>query len=368
MTTIDGILTRYERIDVLVDNAGVSFAKPIAEMTLAEWRRVLSVNLDGVFLGTTLLVTPGSSGKTSMSTRARGYRAHATTQGSSPMASPARGPRRSDAAGGHLVLCEPSSRFCIQIRLAFCSTVSVTLGFCDQGDNSVAIATKSQGKTGFVRKFLSANPQGNVKAVNAAWTAARMQGTIGATLINKMRSEMGLSGNLRAKSAPRTAAKAKSGTKISRTANAKSGTKMSKRTTSPGKTMFVKEFLHDHPQGDVKAVNEAWRVAGFDGTISPTVVKTMRASLGLTGILRASNKKSKTSATGKTPAGRRRKTIAAVSVHQRASHREGAVVLNELEADIDRLIFRAMAIGDLTEFENTLRQARRLLYGALSRG
>ena len=37
--------------------------------------------------------------------------------------------------------------------------------------------------------------------------------------------------------------------------------------------MFVKEFLNDHPQGNVNAVNEAWRAAGFDGTISPTVVK-----------------------------------------------------------------------------------------------
>jgi NAD(P)-dependent dehydrogenase (short-subunit alcohol dehydrogenase family) len=37
---------------VLVNNAGLSFTKSVAEMTLEEWRRVLSVNLDGVFLGT----------------------------------------------------------------------------------------------------------------------------------------------------------------------------------------------------------------------------------------------------------------------------------------------------------------------------
>ena len=45
-------LTRYQRLDVLVNNAGVSFAKPIAETTTEEWNRVLAVNLDGVFLGT----------------------------------------------------------------------------------------------------------------------------------------------------------------------------------------------------------------------------------------------------------------------------------------------------------------------------
>jgi 3(or 17)beta-hydroxysteroid dehydrogenase len=50
--TIEGILARHKRIDVLVNNAGVSFAKLIAETTLDDWRKVLSVNLDGVFLGT----------------------------------------------------------------------------------------------------------------------------------------------------------------------------------------------------------------------------------------------------------------------------------------------------------------------------
>lgn len=42
----------HGRLDALVNNAGISFAKPISEMTLSEWRRVLSVNLDGAFLGT----------------------------------------------------------------------------------------------------------------------------------------------------------------------------------------------------------------------------------------------------------------------------------------------------------------------------
>jgi 3(or 17)beta-hydroxysteroid dehydrogenase len=49
---IEGIVTRLQRLDVLVNNAGVSFARPIAETALDEWQRVLGVNLDGVFLGT----------------------------------------------------------------------------------------------------------------------------------------------------------------------------------------------------------------------------------------------------------------------------------------------------------------------------
>jgi NAD(P)-dependent dehydrogenase (short-subunit alcohol dehydrogenase family) len=49
---IETTLRHFQRLDILVNNAGISFAKPIADMTFAEWRRVLSVNLDGIFLGT----------------------------------------------------------------------------------------------------------------------------------------------------------------------------------------------------------------------------------------------------------------------------------------------------------------------------
>jgi NAD(P)-dependent dehydrogenase (short-subunit alcohol dehydrogenase family) len=36
-------------VDVLVANAGISFRHPVLEITPEEWRRVLAVNLDGVF-------------------------------------------------------------------------------------------------------------------------------------------------------------------------------------------------------------------------------------------------------------------------------------------------------------------------------
>ncbi len=39
-------------LDVLVNNAGIFFIKPIAEMTLEDWRRMQSVNVESVFLGT----------------------------------------------------------------------------------------------------------------------------------------------------------------------------------------------------------------------------------------------------------------------------------------------------------------------------
>ena len=46
------ILGSYRRLDVVVNNAGVTFGKSISDTSLAEWRRVLAANLDGVFLGT----------------------------------------------------------------------------------------------------------------------------------------------------------------------------------------------------------------------------------------------------------------------------------------------------------------------------
>ena len=42
----------YGGLDVLVNCAGIELVRSIAETTLQDWRRVMSVNLDGVFLGT----------------------------------------------------------------------------------------------------------------------------------------------------------------------------------------------------------------------------------------------------------------------------------------------------------------------------
>lgn len=221
----------------------------------------------------------------------------------------------------------------------------------------MATATRDRGKTSFVKEFLNRHPQGNVQAVNEAWAAAGNDGSIGATLIQKMRSKMGLSGNLRATSKPKTAAKRKSAAKKSKMA-----------TVTPGKTMFVKEFLNDHPQGNFDDVNEAWTAAGFEGTISRTLVDKMRALLGLTGNQRSKSKKVRTSARGnstsdgKKPGRPRKEPMAAINGQPRGRKSNRSLALTELEGDIDRLIFKVMGVGDLTEIEDSLRRARRLLY------
>jgi NAD(P)-dependent dehydrogenase (short-subunit alcohol dehydrogenase family) len=46
----DAVLQRYGRVDVLVNNAGVSSIGPAESTTMEEWRRVIDVNLTGPFL------------------------------------------------------------------------------------------------------------------------------------------------------------------------------------------------------------------------------------------------------------------------------------------------------------------------------
>jgi NAD(P)-dependent dehydrogenase (short-subunit alcohol dehydrogenase family) len=46
------VLRAHDRVDVLVNNAGIYPHTPFDELTFEQWRRVFSVNLDGMFLMT----------------------------------------------------------------------------------------------------------------------------------------------------------------------------------------------------------------------------------------------------------------------------------------------------------------------------
>ena len=302
----------------------------------------------------------------------------------------------------------------------------------------MATVTRDQGKTAFVKEFLGDNPQGNVQAVNEAWTKSGKDGSIGATLIHKLRSQLGLTGNLRATSKSKTvterktaaASKPKTATEtpgktsfvkqfldehpdgttksvneawqaagfegmisptlVNKTRVAMSGKRLrrartaTKVKTAPkvkaaaknskpvvqtlGKTSFVKEFLNDNPKGNVTAVNEAWTEAGMIGTISTTLVNKTRALLGLTGNLRGKSEAKAT--TGKKRGRPRKDTTVVVTVtpvlptRGRKSDRTNSLL--EVEAEIDRLIFTVMGIGELPEVESLLRDARRKIYAALT--
>ena len=57
-----GVAERHGKLDVLVNSAGISVSKPIVETTLDEWRKVMTVNLDGVFLGTKYAIAAMKNG------------------------------------------------------------------------------------------------------------------------------------------------------------------------------------------------------------------------------------------------------------------------------------------------------------------
>jgi hypothetical protein len=158
-----------------------------------------------------------------------------------------------------------------------------------------------------------------------------------------------------------------------------------------GKTEFVKDVLTKNPLANTTAVNEAWTSSGREGSISPTLVNKQRSLLGLSGNLRATKKPRSDQSTppakpytGK-KRGRKPKINAGADVLNTAIHRNGTHIapsvtaievsvteigghgpLEELEADIDRLLFKVMGMGELTPIEESLRQTRRLLYRSLA--
>jgi hypothetical protein len=207
-------------------------------------------------------------------------------------------------------------------------------------------------KTKFVNRFLTKNPQGNFNSINEAWAAAGMTGTISKPVVDKTRAKLGLTGNLGTKS--KAAPKGKAALKKTNTA-----------TATPGKSSFVKEYLHDHPDATAREVTEAWTNAGMKGAISHTVISEVRKSLGLIGKPNTSKRikiaQEKTSASK--PRGRKPVTEIEVAT-SRVTETSGlessrTTILLAVESEIDRLIFTIMGLGDLPEIETALRDARR---------
>lgn len=46
------VMARYRRIDILVSNAGIQIVKPLVEFPFSDWKKMLSIHLDGAFLTT----------------------------------------------------------------------------------------------------------------------------------------------------------------------------------------------------------------------------------------------------------------------------------------------------------------------------
>lgn len=50
-SVIEDVLQKEGRIDVLINNAGITIPKAIEEMSMAEWMKIMEVNVGAVFLG-----------------------------------------------------------------------------------------------------------------------------------------------------------------------------------------------------------------------------------------------------------------------------------------------------------------------------
>ncbi len=48
---LDAVTQRHGKLHILVNNAGIDLTGPVAETSLQGWRRIMSINVDGVFLG-----------------------------------------------------------------------------------------------------------------------------------------------------------------------------------------------------------------------------------------------------------------------------------------------------------------------------
>lgn len=60
---IEETVSTMGRLDILVNNAGVALQKNVEDTSLEEWRRLMSVDLDGVFLGTRYAIGAMKSAK-----------------------------------------------------------------------------------------------------------------------------------------------------------------------------------------------------------------------------------------------------------------------------------------------------------------
>jgi hypothetical protein len=151
-----------------------------------------------------------------------------------------------------------------------------------------------------------------------------------------------------------------------------------------GKTEFVRSVLDRNPYANARIVREEWAAAGHADSISQTLINKQRSAMGLTGNIKGGRPKKSDSAGAARPAykgkkrGRKPKpagvAVAGASGNGRSFDaskvKAGArpAQLSQIEAEIDRLLFRVMSLGGMENIEDSLRRTRRLLYQTLPGG
>jgi hypothetical protein len=136
-----------------------------------------------------------------------------------------------------------------------------------------------------------------------------------------------------------------------------------------GKSAFVVKHLRRDPGASDEAINEAWTAAGNEGSISGSLLYKIRAKKGLTRRRgaggRGVGKKGRAGSSMGTRLGRTAEP--AVGTPRPLDRRTNrGRIIEEVESDIDRLIFKLIAVGGMEEIEVELRKVRRLLHRSYS--
>lgn len=145
-----------------------------------------------------------------------------------------------------------------------------------------------------------------------------------------------------------------------------------------GKSQFVKDVLKKNPFANAQAVNEEWKSSGKTGEISSTLVNKLRSSEGYSGNLRSGRKpsfKARVSTKVITLGKRRGRKPKSAHAPLMASRADAHTALrapsmahksdfDQIEADLDRLLYKVMDLDGMSAVEGELRKARRLLYAA----
>ena len=64
--TLDAAIQKWDRLDVLVNNAGIGIIGDVEKSSLKDWQRTLDINLTGVFLGTQAAIARMKAGQGSI--------------------------------------------------------------------------------------------------------------------------------------------------------------------------------------------------------------------------------------------------------------------------------------------------------------
>jgi hypothetical protein len=213
-----------------------------------------------------------------------------------------------------------------------------------------AAKAKGPNKSAFIRQLLGRSPEANLKAVNAAWKKAGHQGSISNPLFYQVKPRPG---GASAKSSTNGA----TATKI---IEHKPKAKATKKR-GPKKLSFIRELLVRNPDMNFKAVNEAWIKAGNKGGISSTSLYLVKSQINSTGAKGAPKAASASKPSAFKSTVTTTKTVPAHASAKSVLTGSASAVLEELEGEIDGLIFKLMGVGGLLEVEEALRRARRLI-------